>query len=112
MCVFCKIINGEIPSEKVFENGDMIIIKDINPQAPKHFLLIPKQHYADIGEMTVEQSVILARCLKTFSGITDSVLGLSGGYRLISNKGGDACQSVPHLHIHILGGKQLSDKMG
>lgn len=110
MCIFCKIIAGEIPSDKVYEDDDMIIIKDINPQAKIHYLMIPKQHFANIIEMTDEQSLIVARMLKTLSGLVDK-LGLSGGFRLVSNKGKDACQSVEHLHIHILGGEQLADKM-
>lgn len=110
-CIFCKIIGGTIPSQKVYEDGDMIIIKDINPQSPVHLLLIPKQHYADITKMTDVQAVTLARCLKTFSTLADG-LGLKNGFRLVSNKGSDACQSVGHLHIHIMGGGQLSEKMG
>ena len=110
-CIFCKIIKGEIPSTKVYEDEDMVIIKDIAPQAPIHLLLLPKQHFANIIEMTDEQAVLVARCIKKLSTMTHE-LGLDGGFRLISNKGKDACQSVEHLHIHILGGAQLADKMG
>lgn len=110
MCIFCKIISGEIPSQKVFENDDMIIIKDINPQATIHYLLIPKQHFANIVEMTAEQANIIGRCLKKLGEISDE-LGLVDGFRIVSNKGAYACQSVEHLHIHILGGEQLSERM-
>lgn len=109
-CIFCKIIRGEIPSTKVYEDEDMLIIKDIAPQAPVHLLLLPKQHFANIIEMSDEQAQITARCIKKLSAMTDE-LGLSGGFRLVSNKGADACQSVEHLHVHILGGAQLADKM-
>ena len=109
-CIFCKIVKGDIPSTKVYEDDDMIIIKDLNPQAPVHLLLIPKEHYANIIEMTDSQSQILARCLKKLSTLTDE-LGLQNGFRLVSNKGEDGCQSVGHLHIHILGGRKLSDTM-
>ncbi len=109
-CLFCKIINGEIPSTKVYEDEDMIIIKDIAPQAQVHLLLIPKEHYANIIEMTDAQAGTLAKCIKKLSGLTDQ-LGLGGGFRLVSNKGADACQSVEHLHVHVLGGEQLADKM-
>lgn len=109
-CIFCKIVNGDIPSTKVYEDDDMIIIKDLNPQAPVHLLLIPKEHYANIIEMTDSQSQTLARCLKKLSTLTDE-LGLQNGFRLVSNKGEDGCQSVGHLHIHILGGRKLSDSM-
>ena len=109
-CIFCKIIKGDIPSTKVYEDDDMIIIKDLNPQAPVHLLLIPKEHYANIIEMTDSQSQTLAGCLKKLSTLTDE-LGLQNGFRLVSNKGEDGCQSVGHLHIHILGGRKLSDTM-
>ena len=109
-CIFCKIVKGDIPSTKVYEDDNMIIIKDLNPQAPVHLLLIPKEHYANIIEMTDSQSQTLARCLKKLSTLTDE-LGLQNGFRLVSNKGEDGCQSVGHLHIHILGGGKLSDTM-
>lgn len=110
-CIFCKIIKGVIPSTRLYEDDDMVIIKDISPQAPVHLLLLPKEHYANIIEMSEAQAATLARCLKKLSAMTDK-LGLSGGFRLVSNKGKDACQSVEHLHIHILGGGQLADRMG
>ena len=109
-CVFCKIVKGDIPSTKVYEDDDMIIIKDLNPQAPVHLLLIPKEHYANIVEMTDAQSQTLAKCIKKLSTLIDT-LGLENGFRLVSNKGEDGCQSVEHLHIHILGGSKLSDTM-
>lgn len=109
-CIFCKIVKGDIPSAKVYEDEDMIIIKDLNPQAPVHLLLIPKEHYANIVEMSDAQAQTLAKCLKKLSTLTDK-LGLQNGFRLVSNKGEDGCQSVGHLHIHILGGMKLSDTM-
>lgn len=109
-CIFCKIIKGEIPSTKIYEDDDMLIIKDVNPQTDIHLLLLPKEHYANIIEMTDAQAQTLARCIKRFSAMADE-LGLKDGFRLVSNKGANACQSVEHLHIHILGGKKLSDSM-
>lgn len=109
-CIFCKIVKGDIPSAKGYEDEDMIIIKDLNPQAPVHLLLIPKEHYANIVEMSDAQAQTLAKCLKKLSTLTDK-LGLQNGFRLVSNKGEDGCQSVGHLHIHILGGRKLSDTM-
>lgn len=109
-CIFCKIVKGDIPSAKVYEDEDMIIIKDLNPQAPVHLLLIPKEHYANIVEMSDAQAQSLAKCLKKLATLTDK-LGLQNGFRLVSNKGEDGCQSVGHLHIHILGGTKLSDTM-
>lgn len=109
-CIFCKIANGEIPSTKMYEDENMVIIKDIEPQATIHYLLIPKEHYANIIEMTDEQAVTLAKCIKKLSTLVDE-LGLTDGFRLVSNKGENGCQSVEHLHIHILGGEKLSEKM-
>lgn len=109
-CIFCKIVKGDIPSSKVYEDEDMIIIKDLNPQAPVHLLLIPKEHYANIAEMSDAQAQTLAKCLKKLSTLTDK-FGLQNGFRLVSNKGENGCQSVGHLHIHILGGRKLSDTM-
>ena len=109
-CIFCKIVKGDIPSTKVYEDDDMIIIKDLYPLAAVHLLLIHKEHYANIIEMTDSQSQTLAGCLKKLSTLTDE-LGLQNGFRLVSNKGEDGCQSVGHLHIHILGGGKLSDTM-
>jgi len=109
-CIFCKIIAGEIPSKKVFENEDMIVISDINPQAKCHYLLIPKTHYKNVSVLSAQNSELLARCLKTLSTLTDS-LGLNNGYRLVTNCGEDGRQSVEHIHIHILGGQKLSETM-
>jgi histidine triad (HIT) family protein len=89
----------------------MIIIEDIAPQAPIHLLMIPKQHYRDITEATTVQRMALAGCLNKVVSLVDE-LGLTDGFRLINNKGANGRQSVGHLHIHILGGAQLSDKMG
>lgn len=109
-CIFCKIINGEIPSTKMYEDENMVIIKDIEPQATLHYLLIPKEHYANIIEMTDEQAVTLSKCIKKLSTLVDE-LGLNDGFRLVLNKGENGCQTVEHLHIHILGGEKLSEKM-
>lgn len=105
-CLFCKIIAGEVPSSKVFENEDMIIIKDIDPKAKNHFLCIPKSHFMLLSEMTEEQSAMLGRCFKKIPELAD-ILGLEGGYRLIINQGDNAGQSVFHLHIHILSGQKM-----
>lgn len=109
-CIFCKIIKGEIPSTKIYEDDDMLIIKDINPEASIHYLLLPKEHYANILEMTLEQSVVLGKSLHKLGTIANE-LGLENGFRLISNKGEHAGQTVGHLHIHILGGEKLPVKL-
>lgn len=109
-CLFCKIIKGEIPSEKLYEDDEMMIIKDIAPEAAIHLLLLPKSHFTDIVEMTENQAALLGRCLKKLGELADG-LGLQDGFRLGINKGANACQSVMHLHIHIMGGEQLSTNM-
>lgn len=106
-CLFCKIIAGEIPAQKVYEDDEMIIIKDIEPKAKNHFLLIPKEHFKLLSEMSNRQSEMLGRCLKKISALTRE-LGLSEGYRLIINQGEDAGQTVFHLHVHILSGQKMS----
>ncbi len=110
MCVFCKIINGEIPSDKVYENDKILILRDIEPQCKLHYLMIPKEHFADITEMTEKQAHDLADGFMTLASLTEK-LGLLEGFRLVSNKGENGCQSVGHLHIHILGGEKLDPKM-
>lgn len=105
-CLFCKIIAGEIPSEKLYEDGDMIIIKDIDPKAKNHYLCIPKSHFKLLAEMTEEQTQMVARCFKKIPELSD-LLGLQWGYRLVINQGDDAGQTVFHLHIHILSGQKM-----
>ncbi len=105
-CIFCRIIKGDIPSQKLYEDDECIVIKDINPVANKHFLLIPKEHYKYIADMTDSQAVILGKCLKKLEKLVP-LLGLQNGYRLVVNQGDDAQQTVPHLHIHILSGQKM-----
>lgn len=109
-CIFCKIAAGEIPSEKVYEDEEMIIIKDINPQTKIHLLAIPKKHFESVSDMTESDAQIVGRCLYKIGKLADK-LGLENGYRIVSNKGDDGCQSVKHLHIHVLGGQKLAEKM-
>lgn len=105
-CLFCKFANGEIPVNKVFENEDFVIIRDINPQAKNHFLAIPKKHFKYLAEMTEEDGELVGRILKTIPSLED-LLELKNGYRLVINQGDDAGQTVPHLHIHILSGQKM-----
>ncbi len=109
-CIFCAIANGDIPSTKVYEDGDILAFRDINPQAPVHVLVIPKTHIPSVDGITAENSAVVAKIFETIPKIAASE-GLTNGYRVVSNCGDDACQSVKHLHFHILGGKQLSDSM-
>ena len=109
-CLFCKIISGEIPSAKVYEDDMVYAFKDINPQAPVHILVIPKKHIPSMDMIDQAGDEELASCLRAVQKIAKQE-NLVNGYRVVSNCGPDACQSVPHLHFHILGGKQLSDGM-
>jgi len=105
-CIFCKIAAGEIPSDKVFENENVIAFRDIYPQAPVHILVIPKEHIASVADLDQSNSHIVAKC---FEAITDIVKteGLDKGFRVVTNSGPDGNQSVFHLHFHLLGGKSL-----
>lgn len=105
-CIFCKIIKGEIPAEKLFENDNFIIIKDVNPMAKVHLLAIPKKHFKYLANLTTETEKTLVEIFSTIPKLTNQ-LNLDGGYRLIINQGDIAGQTVPHLHIHIVGGEKL-----
>ena len=105
-CLFCKFVSGEFKTEKVFENEDFIIIRDIAPKAKNHFLAIPKKHFKYLAEMTEKDSELVGRILKTIPTLEEK-LELYGGYRLVINQGDDAGQTVPHLHIHILSGQKM-----
>jgi len=110
MCIFCKIIAGEIPSKKAYEDNDMLAFYDINPQAPVHILVIPKEHIPSVDAIDSQNSAIVAKIFETIPEIAKAA-GITNGYRVISNCGDDACQTVKHLHFHILGGKPLSETM-
>ena len=106
MCVFCEIIKGNIPSKKEFENENFVIINDVNPLARHHYLAIPKNHYKYLSEMNEQDKKVLDEMLTTIPSLQNK-LGLDNGYRLIINQGDDAGQTVPHRHIHIIGGETL-----
>ena len=110
-CVFCKIAEGIIPSNKVYEDEVALAFRDLNPQAPQHILVIPKQHVANLLEAQQLDDGVLAHLLRVAAKVAEE-LGLDkSGFRIVSNCGADACQSVQHLHIHVLGGEKLSEKM-
>jgi len=105
-CLFCKIIAGEIPSAKVYEDDDMLAFKDINPEAPCHVLVIPKKHIASVDEINAENSGVVAKIFEKIPDIA-KLGGCTNGYRVISNCGPDAGQTVFHLHFHVIGGTEL-----
>ena len=105
-CIFCKIIQGDIPSKKAYEDDEMIIIHDIEPKAKLHYLCIPKTHFALLKEMDDTRAALVARCLQKVASLEEK-LGLQAGYRVIINQGVNGGQTVHHLHIHLLGGEPL-----
>ena len=109
-CIFCKIIAGEIPAAKVYEDDKIFAFKDIAPMAPVHVLVIPKKHIASADEINAENSGYVARIFEKIPEIAKNA-GAENGYRVITNCGEDGCQSVKHLHFHILGGVKLPEKM-
>ncbi len=109
-CLFCKIIAGEIPSTKVYEDETVLAFRDIAPQAPTHVLVVPKAHMEDCNDITPENSAVVAHIFEVIPQIAKAE-GLDKGYRVVSNCGPDSGQTVPHLHFHILGGKSMSLEM-
>ena len=109
-CLFCKIIAGDIPSTKVYEDELVLAFRDIAPQAPSHILVIPKTHIPSVDGITAENSQVVAHIFEVIPQIAGAE-GLKDGYRVVSNCGADAGQTVHHLHFHILGGKPLALEM-
>ena len=109
-CLFCKIIAGVIPSTKVYEDDCVLAFRDIAPQAPTHILVIPKEHIPSVDGITAENSAVVAHIFEVIPAIAKAE-GLASGYRVVSNCGDDAGQTVHHLHFHILGGKKLALEM-
>ena len=106
-CLFCKIINGEIPSKKLYEDEKILEFYDISPIAPVHFLVIPKQHIASVDAIDADNSAIVAYIFQKLGELA-KLAGIENGYRVISNCGADAGQTVQHLHFHVLGGKEMN----
>ena len=109
-CLFCAIIEGEIPGAKVYEDEVCFAFRDIAPQAPTHVLVVPKAHIDSVNGVTAENSAVVAHIFEVIPKIA-AAEGLTGGYRVVSNCGDDAGQTVHHLHFHILGGRHLADSM-
>ena len=111
-CIFCKIAAGEIPADIVFQDEDFVAFNDINPQAPVHMLLIPRRHIASISDVQPEDAALIGRMMITAARVAEKQgLGMTG-YRLAFNFGVDANLVVLHLHLHIVGGRKLSDMLG
>lgn len=108
--VFCKIIKGSLKADFIYQDDEFIVIKDIKPSAPVHLLVIPKQHFDSLEEFKATDAALLGRVLLTAEKVAKGQ-GLDKGYRLVLNEGEHGGKLVPHLHIHILGGKQLGPKV-
>lgn len=106
-CLFCKIINGDIPSSKVYEDDTVFAFRDIEPQAPVHILIIPKSHIKSAAEITPENSSVVAHIFEVAAKIAESE-GLTDGYRIVNNCGDSAGQTVKHLHFHLMGGREFA----
>jgi histidine triad (HIT) family protein len=102
-CIFCKIVAGQVPSRKVYEDEEFLAFHDVRPHAPVHFLVIPKRHIPSLAEVTAEDQPMLGRLLALAPRLARD-LGLTGGFRLGVNTGRDGGQEVFHLHLHVLGG--------
>ena len=109
-CLFCKIAAGEIPSKKIYEDEDIIAFHDINPQAPVHFLVVPKRHVESAMEVDAENSGLIARCFEIIAN-KEKKEGLSDGFRVINNCGENGGQTVPHIHFHVLAGRSLGETL-
>ena len=109
-CLFCRIVAAEIPSTKVYEDDTVLAFRDIAPQAPTHILVIPKAHIASVAEVNGDNSAVVAHIFEVIAKVAEAE-GLTNGYRVVSNCGDHAGQTVHHLHFHILGGRQLNLEM-
>lgn len=107
-CIFCKIIAGEIPSKKLYEDDKVFAFYDIEPQAPTHFLVIPKEHIKSADAVCAENEAVIGHIFTVIAKVARDVGISEGGYRIVSNCGKDAMQSVDHIHFHVLGGRMLA----
>ena len=111
-CIFCQIVAGEIPADIVYQNEDIIAFKDIQPQTPKHILIVPKSHINSLADVSRDQQGLMERLIVFAKELAEKENISTSGYRLTINCGTDGGQIVPHLHIHLLGGKKLSGQLG
>ncbi|MCC6276974.1 MAG: histidine triad nucleotide-binding protein [Oligoflexia bacterium] len=110
-CLFCKIVDGAIPAAKVFENETVLAFKDIQPQAKVHYLFIPKKHYSNLNEIKEGEMSVMASVYGAIAQVAKKEGFDSTGYRTVINTNGHGCQSVFHVHVHVLAGEQLGGKM-
>lgn len=106
-CIFCKIANGEIPSNKVYEDESVVAFYDLEPQAPTHILVIPKEHIASAAEITSQNSGVVSHIFEVIAKLSEE-LDMKDGFRVVSNCGESAGQSVKHLHFHVMSGRSFT----
>jgi histidine triad (HIT) family protein len=111
-CIFCKIVEGEIPSDTVYEDEEIIAFRDINPQAPVHIVIIPRQHIASLSHLSESDSALVGRLVTIANKLAQEEGIADKGYRVVINCGKEGGQLVPHLHLHLVGGRKLSDQVG
>ena len=111
-CVFCKIIAGEIPADIVLQNEEFIAFRDIQPQAPVHIIIVPKSHSDSLTQVSSDQHALIGRLILFAKELAERENISKSGYRLTINCGADGSQIVPHLHLHLLGGRKLNDQLG
>ena len=111
-CVFCKIIAGEIPADIPYQDEEVIAFRDINPVAPTHLLIVPKKHIPSLGHLSEAESALVGDMVKIANQLAEGEGISESGYRLVINCGEGGGQLVPHLHMHLLGGRKLSNKVG
>ncbi len=111
-CIFCQIIAGKIPGEILYKDEEVIAFRDINPQAPTHLLVIPKKHIVSLADLSEDESPLMGHMVSTANQLAIREGVAESGYRLVINSGKQGGQLVPHLHLHLLGGRQLSGRLG
>lgn len=111
-CIFCRIISGEVPSQALYQDEQVIAIRDINPQAPSHILVLPRSHIPTVADLGLEQKELMGHLVHVANLIAEREGFASRGYRLVINCGPEGGQIVPHLHLHLLGGRQLDGQLG
>ena len=108
-CIFCRIISGEIPGDILYQDNEVIALRDINPQAPTHILIMPKAHITSLAETTIDHRLLMGHMVYVASELAKSEGIASRGYRLVINSGPESGQEVPHLHLHLLGGRVMGN---
>ena len=111
-CIFCQIIDGKVPGEIIYQDGEVAAFRDINPQAPLHLLIIPKRHITSLTDLSDEETPLAGQMVKVANQLAKREGVAESGYRLVINSGAEGGQLVPHLHLHLLGGRQLSGTLG